>query len=1005
MSEFCRIIKGVVITGFILVHLSGPRVFAESVGDDYPLLDYQEPRLDITADTLQWLGIEKGLHLSWASRDTHYPLHELPDMVPVADTFVRGWKGEKVNMLAVMYSNSDLGTISLRTTPWVRYGEQTEIHSVQARFVNYVITDDFKSCGNHPMDMEQWLVPDMIDLEQPKNIVAMETRPVWCTVEIPRGIDSGEYVTTIEAVDRDGIVIGMLSLRIQVVDRTLPAVEDWKFHLDLWQQPYSISRYYNVERWSESHLEHLRPYLQVLANAGQKSVTAILFYEPWGEQTHVNDKFDPMIETIKSSDGSWKYDYTHFDEYVALCHACGINQQINCYSMIPWDMNFRYYDERTGTYEYLKTTTATEEYRALWTCFLQSFKQHLLAKGWFEKTHIAVDERSERDMMNAYTIAAALGFKMALAGNYHASLSPLLQDYCVAIGQDKLFTPLELEQRKANGYITTIYTSCTDREPNIYSNSYPAEATYLPLYSAAAGLDGYLHWSWINWHEKPLVDTRYRLFGSGDTFFYYPGNRSSVRFERLVEGIQQYEKVMILKEEYQQNPVRLAELNRLLANFEDSRIAGEKCGYLVNEIEQFLNKDDEKVLFNTTDGDGVVPPYRIPAIAQNNEGELIAVAASLVCGTDPGFGQINIVSRMSCDGGHHWGEISPVAVGTGRTSSQENFFDTAFGDPAIVADRESSRILVLAVAGCTLFTDPKTNRENPNLIASIRSEDGGRTWGEATDITEAIYSLFDKENPMDAAFVTSGKIFQSRVVKVGDYYRLYAVLCTRPGGNRVIYSDDFGETWDVLGGAKVLPVPSGDEAKTEELADGTLLLSSRTSAGRIFNLFSYTDVLTGSGEWGVSQKTNFSDSGKRIGKNATNGSVVVLKAIRVADDTECQLLLQSVPTADTRADLGIYFKELPKNLTYMRVKEVADGWQGCFVVDESAAAYSSMLQLSDGHIALLYEKYYQWFGRRQNPVSTTFLNGEGDHNFDGYDIVYQKFDLETITSGKYRVRR
>lgn len=44
-----------------------------------------------------------------------------------------------------------------------------------------------------------------------------------------------------------------------------------------------------------------------------------------------------------------------------------------------------------------------------------------------------------------------------------------------------------------------------------------------------------------------------------------------------------------------------------------------------------------------------------------------------------------------------------------------------------------------------------------------------------------------------------------------------------------------------------------------------------------------------------------------------------------------------------------------------------------------------------------------WFGRRPNPVSTTFLNGDGDHNFDGYDIVYQVFDLETITAGRYRV--
>ena len=45
---------------------------------------------------------------------------------------------------------------------------------------------------------------------------------------------------------------------------------------------------------------------------------------------------------------------------------------------------------------------------------------------------------------------------------------------------------------------------------------------------------------------------------------------------------------------------------------------------------------DKQDLFNTSNGDGVVPPYRIPGIVKTNSGRLIAVAGRLVCGTDPG---------------------------------------------------------------------------------------------------------------------------------------------------------------------------------------------------------------------------------------------------------------------------------------------------------------------------------------------------------------------------------
>lgn len=545
---------------------------------------YKEPKLNTVPDST-WNSIsDDRLHLSWASRNKHYAINTLPLTEDVSTNTVSGWRGERVNTEAVVYSKKAHAGVQLRFAEWTKGSKPTGIKTAEANFLNYVITDDYKRCGNHDMELEPLLVPDIV-FGATKDIEAMETRPVWCSIEIPRNIEAGTYQTQLELVDGCGRVVEALKLNIHVADRTLPEPKDQKFHLDLWQQPYSVSRYYGLDRWSDAHVAALRPFLRALGRAGQKVVSTIMFYEPWGDQSY--DKFSAMVQSTLCKDGSWKYDYSIFDKYVNLCEECGISKQINCYSMVPWDMEFQYFDQAANSVVSKKLTTSDEEYKNIWKNFLCSFKKHLIEKGWFEKTHIAMDERAEKDMNNAYEIAKEYGFKMALAGNYHPSLIDKLEDYCLAPNQLENLKAEELQYRKDRNMITTFYTCCAELEPNIFSCSLPAEAAYLPLVAAANNLDGYLHWSWINWDNHPLTDSRFRLFGSGDTYNFYPGVRSSVRFERLTEGIQQYEKIQILLKELKGK--ELEKLQTLIDNCKDHSLAGEECAGKVEEMESFLN--------------------------------------------------------------------------------------------------------------------------------------------------------------------------------------------------------------------------------------------------------------------------------------------------------------------------------------------------------------------------------------------------------------------------------
>ena len=70
------------------------------------------------------------------------------------------------------------------------------------------------------------------------------------------------------------------------------------------------------------------------------------------------------------------------------------------------------------------------------------------------------------------------------------------------------------------------------------------------LYAAAHNRSGFLRWAYNSWNENPFYETKYwaKKWAAGDCFLIYPGPRSSIRFERLREGIQDYEKIRILRE-------------------------------------------------------------------------------------------------------------------------------------------------------------------------------------------------------------------------------------------------------------------------------------------------------------------------------------------------------------------------------------------------------------------------------------------------------------------------
>lgn len=403
--------------------------------------------------------------------------------------------------------------------------------------------------------------------------------------------------------------------------------------------------------------------------------------------------------------------------------------------------------------------------------------------------------------------------------------------------------------------------------------------------------------------------------------------------------------------------------------------------------------DTKKQILWDTDADNC---YRIPAIAKTKNGTLVAVSDYRPDKQDIGLGSCNLQYRVSTDNGKTWESAGTIVAGD-KTNLDWRY---GFGDAAIVADCETNKVLVLCATGYRKWPSGNTGtgvgssstRENPQHVGrfyGIDNGDGTITWDssdltatdDTRDITETIYGLFDDgTDKIQALFFGSGKLCQSHYIKTGTSYRVYGAILGRPNGNRVVYSDDFGSTWKVLGNVNDYPCPNGNEVKVDELPDGRVVLSSRVASGRYYNIFTYSNTETGEGNWGTCVISGSSTNGVLGSSDACNGEILIVPAKKKSDNSNCYLALQSVPTGSSRANVTIFYKELGSNDDLKNVTAFSSNWDGSYQVSTTSSAYSTMVLDANNNIAFFFEE--------------TGANS-------GYDETFLTLNLEVITSDAY----
>lgn len=534
------------------------------------------------------------LILQWGSTDVRYPRNEVPGGQGNKQWETDAWKGERVNAQAVLWARQPLKNVRI-TVSDLKCGKNViPASATTASFVGYVWTDELNKdrksgCSDRPnkADWDSSLVADVLEVRKSLDIEAQCTQPLWVNIWVPQDIPSGVYKGAL-TVSGENFANVRLPMKINVQKRTLPDPAQWVFHLDLWQNPYAVARYYNVPLWSRQHFDIMKPLMQQLANAGQKVITASVMHHPWAGQTE--DPFDSMVFRMKKIDGSWVYDYTVFDRWVEFMMSLGIDRQINCYTLVPWALKFDYYDQATNRIRFVEAKPGEAAYEDYWFSFLKDFAGHLRQKGWFEKTTIAMDEREKSMMQKAFDLIfrADAGYKVSGAGDYYPEIEPKMYDLCLAYGHT--LPDSVREERRRSGKLSTVYTCCIEAYPNTFTFSEPAEASWLMWHAVAGGYDGYLRWAYNSWTKDPLHDSRFRSWAAGDCYLVYPGS-SSIRMERLVEGIQDAEKIRILRKEFAENGevAKLKKLNQTVSGFMPEKLNGQNASQMVRNGRKLLS--------------------------------------------------------------------------------------------------------------------------------------------------------------------------------------------------------------------------------------------------------------------------------------------------------------------------------------------------------------------------------------------------------------------------------
>ena len=162
----------------------------------------------------------------------------------------------------------------------------------------------------------------------------------------------------------------------------------------------------------------------------------------------------------------------------------------------------------------------------------------------------------------------------------------------------------------------------------------------------------------------------------------------------------------------------------------------------------------------------------------------------------------------------------------------------------------------------------------------------------------------------------------------------------------------------------------------------------------VFNVFTFTDVEKGEGNWSTAV------SGITGMAGACNSAIRMVQAQRKIDGKLTNVVLVPLPFHTTwvrdlehnygRKEVGFYYKEIDSRSDYESGEALASGWKRGYQVTDKNSAYTDLCVLTDGRLALYME---------DNGKQGT--GSDGNRETEAYDMIFRTLSVDLITNGEY----
>lgn len=261
-------------------------------------------------------------------------------------------------------------------------------------------------------------------------------------------------------------------------------------------------------------------------------------------------------------------------------------------------------------------------------------------------------------------------------------------------------------------------------------------------------------------------------------------------------------------------------------------------------------------------------------------------------------------------------------------------------NPCPLYEKTSKKIFLFFI--CVEGTCPEWKQIqfncNKTRLCYITSDDGGHSWSEVTDLTDAISEI--KTWATFAVGPGHGIQTESGRLIVPMYRYAWISFCNRQLNALYLYSEDKGATWHLSGIVKKESL----ECEMAEVTDDTglefIYCNARSKKSYRVEAVDKND------------RAGFTvlDSAHNLVEVGCQGSVVSFPSqseVARADRDHNKWLLFSHPSSEhKRIDLGVYLNETPLD---------PKAWSKPWIINKGPSGYSDLAHIGDGGFICLLE--------------------------------------------------